>query len=289
MPPTEGVNRRGESGDSVSSSPDVTMGDLSHEEFSRWSTETGYGELTLILLFRWDPDGVVTDYPDSTDAYHDEARSIVLGLWMKDGEKAFERRLLHKQRHRTTGFSADSLAELWEIVGHWMPISITRWWRADVMRTARNLPFHCHLIKYDPDRAINHDDDGTWTSISDVGTSFDGIVLTREQYLSVEQAHLDAIRVMAQESRVTRFRAGVERGSTMGLEEMLEEVRNALREAERAGYWWNSEDLNFYVNVGWDYHVYVGSHTECPLGIKAAVEAGLHPRRAEGPSPYLRP
>lgn len=270
-------------------SPGVSLQDLTPEEFGRWSSNDGYRELSQLLLFRWDPEGVVDDYPISAMDYESEARSIVLGLWMGDDREVFARRFRNNNRLLPKSFLADEMVEkVWRLVAHWLPLSISRWWHASIAERLRALPFHCHLIKYDPDRSKDgHYDDGSWTAISDVGQEFDGLVLTMEDYLVVEQAHLDSIRAMAVESGASRFRVEAEREPTLGLDELLDRVRSALREEEGSGYWWSSEGVDFCVNVGYDYHVYVGSHTECVVGLEFASGAGLHPRVDERPSPYL--
>ena len=267
----------------------VTAQELSLEEFGLWSAERGYLELSYLLLFRWDPDGFADDYPISAMEYEREAQSIVLGLWMDDDREAFGHRLrAESRRQASAGVTDDALDHLWNLVIRWMHVSVTQWWREIVIHQMRALPFHCHLIKYDPDRSINgYYDDGSWTSISDVGKSFDGVVLTMDEYLRTEQAHLDAVRAMALESGASRFRTDVGRTSTLDLDQLIDEVRAALREDPGHGYWWTSEDLDFNVNVGYDYHLYVGSHVECTRGLDIAVAAGLHPRVDEGPNPYL--
>jgi hypothetical protein len=155
------------------------------------------------------------------------------------------------------------------------------------MSRLRSLPFHCHLIKYDPERSRRGYDDGSWTAMSDIGSAFEGSVLTMDEYLAVEQAHLDALRMMAVESGASTFTVGLNRGQTLSLDELLVQVRSALREEPQSGYWWNSQSLDFYVFVGYDYHLYVGSHLACGRGVDLALRSGLHPRLDEGPSPYL--
>lgn len=61
-------------------------------------------------------------------------------------------------------------------------------WHVEAERAAlAALPFHWHLSKYDPAKSISgHYDDGTWTSISDIGASFNGVEPTREAYLVAE-------------------------------------------------------------------------------------------------------
>jgi hypothetical protein len=78
---------------------------------------------------------------------------------------------------------------------------------ADLLRDLRELPFHAHVIKYDPARSVGGGyDDGSWTSMSDIGQPFDGERLTIERYAAVEQAHLDVLRAMARESGIDRLR-----------------------------------------------------------------------------------
>ena len=178
----------------------------------------------------------------------------------------------------------------WHVFGRLAPDWMRERRLAPVMSRLRSLPFHCHLIKYDPVQAISGGyDDGSWTAMSDIGQVFDGTVLTMDSYLSVEQAHLDVVRMMAVESRATRFYVEVDPMSPLTLDGLLEQVRSALREEERSGYWWNSQELDFYVIIGDDYHLYVGSHVVCVQGVNLALDAGLHPRVDEGPSPYLHP
>ncbi|WP_182376506.1 hypothetical protein [Nocardioides sp. WS12] len=268
----------------------IRLQDLTREEFGRWSAEAGRAELATILLFRWDPDQAANEYPESSTAYESEAHSIVLGLWMNDDRETFGRRLRGNSRLRAEACVADEvLDDLWRLVDNWLPRSIGHWWRNTSMQRLRSLPFHCHLIKYDVEHAITHFDDGTWTSISDVGDSFNGVVLTMASYLMAEQAHLDSLRAMAVESGASRFRVEVDRSATMGLDELMDQVRSALREEPACGYWWTSEDFDFAIIVGYDYHLYVASHVECSHGLEVARAAGLHPRVQDGPSPYLFP
>lgn len=163
-----------------------------------------------------------------------------------------------------------------------------RRWTAS-MPVLRSLSFHCRLIKYDPDRALQGYSDGSWTAMRDVGTPFEGITLTLDEYLRVEQLHLDVVRAMAIETGTTRFRSESGWLRTRSLEEALEQVRAALRDHTQAGRWWVSPRADFYLIVGWDYHLHVGSKVNCVEGVRLARGSGLHPRLEEDPSPYLYP
>jgi hypothetical protein len=152
------------------------------------------------------------------------------------------------------------------------------------LRALRELPFHARVIKYDPRTAARGYDDGSWTSISDIGRAFNGELLTAETYAAVEQAHVDVLRTMAGESGIEHLRA-IEGLELVPLDAALEEVRAALREQSEK-YLWLDRDRRFYIAVGSDYHLYCGSHEQCAQGLALAVDLGLHPR-LEGPSPYV--
>ena len=171
----------------------------------------------------------------------------------------------------------------------WLPLSLARWWRRRVGQQLRELSLHCHLIKYDPSRSLaGYYDDGTWTDYSDIDAAFDGVVLTREVYESVEQAHLDAIEVMAHESGAQTFVVNFDHDQARALDlpATLGRIRGALR-GEHGDWLWRTPDHSTYIISGYDYHLYVGSHRTCTHGVNLAIESGLHPKVGEGPSPHL--
>lgn len=63
------------------------------------------------------------------------------------------------------------------------------------------------LTKFDPRlRLPNGRFDGEdWASINDIGTTFNGVVLTHERYAEVENAHITAVEAFARESGVSRL------------------------------------------------------------------------------------
>lgn len=265
---------------------------LPADEFAAWQKDAGIPELQLLLLFEWDPDELRGAFPDSTDAYYGTAHSVILGLRMGDTDTATVGRLrAHGPRGRATSserFGDATLATVLARIKAWLPLSLARWWRRRLGRELRELGFHCHLIKYDPNRAASHYDDGTWTAFSDVGATFNGVVLTRAAYESVEQAHLDAIEVMAHESGAETFVRNLNHDVAVPLDmpTTLERIRGALRD-DNDDWLWRTPDNSMYIVVGCDYHLYIGSHRTCTDGVRLAIGSGLHPRTDEGPSPYL--
>lgn len=61
---------------------------------------------------------------------------------------------------------------------------------------------HWHISKYDRQ---DRDDDGSyrdaeWTSMSDIGIAFNGVTLTREEYVRVERLYIDSVLAFHDES-----------------------------------------------------------------------------------------
>jgi hypothetical protein len=270
------------------------LASLDVNEFGAWQREAGIPELALMLLLGWDPDGERQNFPESLEHYGSEAHSLILGLRMGDTTRDSRTRLRRHNSTPPTGEDRDSYSDsrltvVLADVETWLPRSLTRWWRRRLGTELRSLPFHCHLIKYDPARSVGgHFDDGSWTDYSDIGSVFGGVTLTRRAYERVEQAHLDAIETMAKESEARSFVVGLDhdRDSEMDLGTMLDHIRGALRN-ENDERLWRTPQNSMYVTVGYDYHLYVGSDRECPAGVAAAVSGGLHPRPEAGPSPSL--
>lgn len=157
--------------------------------------------------------------------------------------------------------------------------------------------FQYKLTKYDPryyggpGGAYTKDE---WTSISDVGKTFDGVVLSREEYERVEELYLEAVRIGLEASGVDRLRirdfedhgdspATLEEGRWVPVPEALEICRAMLREA---GFWCRLEDGDrAYVHVGYDYYLYLGTPVEVGPLWSDLEAAGLFVE-ADSPSPY---
>jgi small subunit ribosomal protein S1 len=66
--------------------------------------------------------------------------------------------------------------------------------------------------------------------------------------------------------------------------EAIETVRQTLRED---GWCRLVDDERFYINVGWDYYVYVGTDRPCDESVELAESLGLFVDR-DFASPYMR-
>ena len=150
------------------------------------------------------------------------------------------------------------------------------------------------LTKYDPklrdeSGAYTGDD---WTMFDQIGDSFAGVRLTLPAYLDVEAQHLVAVASFIDESGTTSLTAqGVEdahgtfrvvEGQQLAGVEAVEAVRQMLRDE---GWCRLADGDRFYVHVGWDYYLYIGSELPCEVSAEQAEKRGLFVDR-DFPSPY---
>lgn len=146
------------------------------------------------------------------------------------------------------------------------------------MRTA------LRVTKYDPamrdERGAFAGDD--WTSIADVGSTFNGQVLTLDKYLEVEARYLCVVAAFLAEAEVEAMTAldvehcdarwWPEAGASLSPLESVDVVREMLRER---GFCRLDGPRDVYVHVGNDYYLYVGGNVSCEQTLKVAAKATL--------------
>ena len=132
-----------------------------------------------------------------------------------------------------------------------------------------------------------------WTSYSDIGRSFGGVILTEHEYKRVEDAYIDAavaflteanltsITVQGLENRRKQYLA-VHEGSVLTLEEAGAVIRAVLREE----FWCRLQNERGYVHFGWDYYMYLGTPDRCPAAEQKAAALGLYVEEFESPYRY---
>ena len=145
-----------------------------------------------------------------------------------------------------------------------------------------------------------------WTSVSDVGKSFDGEVFTFEEYRKVEDAYvstalnfvseagLDVLTISylethqvseakAEDLRDITFDPKLARkGMVLSRKAMADVCRLVLREI----FWCKIESENgFYIHFGYDYYMYVGSPVFSEKSIAYGRQHGLFVEETE--PPYL--
>jgi hypothetical protein len=153
---------------------------------------------------------------------------------------------------------------------------------------------HCQyrVTKYNPPA---RDDSGAylkgdWTSISDVGRTFNGAVLTEGEYLRTEGAYVHAAASFMREAGILSFAVrGLENtsrrpnapieGSTLA----LDDVESVLRALLREEYWCRLEAPEAFIHVGYDYYMYLGVPAACPRAERASRELGLYVEKVQSP------
>jgi hypothetical protein len=145
--------------------------------------------------------------------------------------------------------------------------------------------FQYRVTKYDPSR---RDAGGAypgeeWTSFSDIGRSFGGVVLAAAHYTAVEDAYVaTAVAFWHEMGRPRLFVRGLEssRGSATtpsegdaveGDPELADVIRRILREE----FWCRVESDRYFVHLGWDYYMYLGVSDACSKSCAFAAASGL--------------
>ena len=153
--------------------------------------------------------------------------------------------------------------------------------------------FEFRVAKYNPacrnpNGAYTRDE---WTSFSDIGQSFAGVVLTAADYQQTEDAYIAAASAFMQEGNVSALKvAGLENhdavalafgdGAIVPVEAACGVVRRVLREE----FWCRLEADAGFVHIGWDYYMYVGVTHPCLQAAQFAQGLGLFVEPF--PSPY---
>ena len=150
------------------------------------------------------------------------------------------------------------------------------------------------ITKYDPsfrDAGGRYTRD-EWIMVGQIGQSFGGVVLTREDYQRVEDAYVAVALGFLGESGIASLTVkGLENsrarlipfgeGSALGLEQVAEVIRRLLREE----LWCRLQGDEGFIHVGWDYYMYVGVPCPCPKSQQLARRSGLFVEELR--SPYL--
>jgi len=142
--------------------------------------------------------------------------------------------------------------------------------------------FEYRITKYDPTERREGWPRAQWTAFSDIGSSFDGVLLTGAAYEAVEACYIEAALSFLREAgaaclTVRGFECGAGvpcrygEGDVLALEQAAQLMAMVLREE----CWCRLEDSRGFVHFGWDYYMYVGVASACPGSARRAARAGL--------------
>jgi hypothetical protein len=145
-----------------------------------------------------------------------------------------------------------------------------------------------------------------WISVSEIGESFGGEVLTFEEYRKIENAYvLTTLRFLTEAGLSSLKVTSLEKQNLPRVEKWLladipiapsrveegmsasdEELGNICRLVLREAIWCRLEsEAGFYIHFGWDYYMYVGSPVPSEESVLYGREQGLFIEVM--PSPYI--
>lgn len=161
---------------------------------------------------------------------------------------------------------------------------LPRAYNAQTLSASDSAAFQYRVTKYDPrfrdSRGAFLRDD--WTSISDVGQEFDGVILTAEAYQAVEDTYVEAALAFLTEAGFASVRCvDVENNrecataKAEGASVPLPELRAVIRDLLRGEWWCRVEAAGAFLHFGYDYHMYVGVPVRCERACALAHQRGL--------------
>ena len=156
--------------------------------------------------------------------------------------------------------------------------------------------YNYRITKYNP-RFRNIDGffiNDEWTSVSDVGKSYNGAILEFSEYLKLENAYISAIHILMKLNNVNFLRlTEIEKSkiavdypdiSIINSREYIQKIRNnqnfsysnidlLVRLILREMVWGKLICDDMYVHFGYDYYMYIGSRDN--LRTEAKIISGL--------------
>ena len=145
--------------------------------------------------------------------------------------------------------------------------------------------FEYRVTKYDP----AHRDAGglytldDWTSVSDIGKTFDGVVLTEPEYQRREDAYVAAAEAFMSEVGVSSLtvcelenHASVPLAFGDGAVIALARAGTVVRRVLREEFWCRLESEGGFIHLGYDFYMYVGVAQRCLAAETLAGQLGLY-------------
>ena len=144
--------------------------------------------------------------------------------------------------------------------------------------------FQYRVTKYDPQfrdagGAFLCDD---WISFGDIGSEFEGTVLTLEAYLRVEDTYVEVALAFLREADFSCVRcvavenhaanpAAPDEGTSVAVERWAPLIRAVLR----SEWWCRFESAGAFLHFGYDYYMYIGVPVRCAQSVAFSHRRGL--------------
>jgi hypothetical protein len=130
-----------------------------------------------------------------------------------------------------------------------------------------------------------------WTSVTDIGRAFAGVVLT-DGRISTCRTSLPRLgpRVPSRGRSEFTDSGGLENHKGLALEFgegsvlPVEQVGDLIRRILRGAFWCRLKGQGGFVHFGWDYYMYIGVPHRCLEAEQLAEELGLYPEELPHPT-----
>lgn len=162
------------------------------------------------------------------------------------------------------------------------------------------------ITKYDPKKRNPKGWflEDTWTSYSDIGSLYQGEMLTYDEYTRVENLYINAIIQFMSDLNISHLQvnslenhgrinedASVDKAEVMFVNAIrendllsLEQVKMASKLILREYFWCKLISKHkMFVHFGYDYYMYIGSRLECKDALQKIRESGLYVENFQSP------
>ncbi len=151
------------------------------------------------------------------------------------------------------------------------------------MSNTDRLPFSRRVSRYEPELRAGDPRYESWIDYGDIGETFNGFVLTSEEYLRVEGAYIATAVAFAVETSSTTLKAldvrfqgagfRLSEGQTIVRSDIGPVVRGNLRGKLDCGL--ESTDGSYQLGFGYDLYMYVATRPPCEEAIASAWRSGV--------------
>jgi hypothetical protein len=147
-------------------------------------------------------------------------------------------------------------------------------------------PRHQYRVtKFDPANRneVGHYTTDEWYLHSQIGDTFDGVLLTEDEYLRVEDAYIaTAMRFHVDAGQPDIFAISVEDNRKLGAPAegcliTANQLPGLCRAMLREDYWCRIEGCGFFIHFGYDFYMYIGTCDASEHTLVFAQSQGLFP------------
>ncbi len=159
------------------------------------------------------------------------------------------------------------------------------------------IKYQYRITKYNPkhrDKEQGHYLKDKWTSVSCIGEKFDDIILTEDEYNTIETAYTESIIIFMNENNINELQLiEYENNQNYKTDKLLienenfynkEQVKLLSRLILREEIWGKLVfDKQMFVHFGYDYYMYIGLEKKPKQALEIVEELGLFTEKFKSP------